>query len=612
MPYAADAMENSKLVRITFLPDGRSAELPDGTPVLDAAAHAGVRLIAPCNGKGTCGKCGVKFEAGAPPALPQDHETFDPEELVGGWRLACLHSVRQESIVYAAPSTLGKVDFGPSMEGIEINPNIRKVHVKLDSVRQGVTWADVIRCARPALNGFPTLLVLKQLTAIPPETGRELTAVVRGTQVIALEEGDTRLENYGLALDIGTTTLAGSLLDLNTGEELAQRSVLNRQSLHGADVMSRLTSLQQNRELLAVLQGLAAQSANEILEDLLSTTGVQRERVYEVTVVGNSCMHHIFLGLDPLTLASAPYDARVLSPLTARAADVGLNLPAETAVYMLPNIGSFIGGDAVGATLAVGLHRSTAMRCLTDIGTNGEVVLGSKDRLIACSTPAGPAFEGMSISCGMMASEGAIDGVSIGQHVTVTTVGDARPRGLAGSGLIDAAGQLRRSGILAESGKIRAGAEIGSLSPAVAERIMRYDDGNGFVVTRHHGMDIVLRQRDVRELQLAKAVIFAAIETLKSEMGLTNEDIAELYLAGTFGSYLRISSARDIGLVPPLPEGRIRAVGNAALVGAKMCLLSVEARAEAEELARRIEHVDLPANPKFQEFYVKAMFFPGL
>ena len=382
-----------------------------------------------------------------------------------------MHSLRRQAIIYVAPATLGKVDFGPSLEGIDLDPNIRKVHVKLESVRQGVTWSDVMLWARPALNEVPTLEVLKALAAIPSKPGVELTAVVRGSNVIALELGDTRLQNYGLALDIGTTTIAGSLLDLNTGEELGQRSVLNRQSLHGADVMSRLTAVNEDRELLPVLQRLAAQSANEILEDLLSATGVQRDRVYEVTVVGDSCMHHLFLGLDALTLAFAPYDARVLCPLTVRAADVGLTLPAETAVYMLPNIASFIGGDAVGATLAVGLHRSTEIRCLADIGTNGEVVLGSKDRLIACSTPAGPAFEGMSISCGMMASEGAIDSVSIGDHVTVRTIGNANREELAGSGLIDAAGQLRRSGILAKNGKIRPAAEVPPLSPSLVERL---------------------------------------------------------------------------------------------------------------------------------------------
>lgn len=605
-------MHKAKLIRITFLPDGRSADVDEGTPLLDAADRAGVRLVAPCNGKGTCGKCEVRFEEGAPKALAEDQDTFAPEKLAEGWRLACMHSLTQQAVVYVTPATLGKVDFGPSLEGIELNPNIRKVHARLESVRQGLTWSDVMLWARPALNETPTLEVLKTLAAISCEPGVEVTAVVRSSKVIALEPGDTRLENYGLALDIGTTTVAGSLLDLNTGEELAQRSVLNRQSLHGADVMSRLTALNENLELLPVLQRLAVQSANEILEDLLSATGVRRDRVYEVTVAGNSCMHHFFLGLDALTLAFAPYDARVLCPLTVRAADVGLNLSAETAVYMLPNIESFIGGDAVGATLAVGLHRSTKIRCLADIGTNGEVVLGSKDRLIACSTPAGPAFEGMSISCGMMASEGAIDSVSIGDHVTVRTVGNAKPRGLAGSGLIDAAGQLRRSGILAENGKIRSAVDVPSLSARVAERLMAAKDGQSFVLARSRGTEIVLTQRDVRELQLAKAVIFAAIETLKSKMGVSNEDIEEFFLAGTFGSYLRIASARDIGLVPRLPQGRIRAVGNAALVGAKMCLLSMQARAEAEELARRVEHVDLPGSREFQDFYVKSMFFPPL
>ena len=594
--------------KITFLPDGKSAEVAGGTSVVDASIQAGVHLIAPCNGKGTCGKCGVQFQEGAPAPCAADARFYGGSEIDDGWRLACMHRVDERAVVFAAPSTLGKVDFGPSMEGIVLRPNVRKVWVPIGALRgESFTWPEVGRHARGALDEPPTLGLLAQLPALRYAPDMELTVVVCGGRAVAIEEGDTRLENYGLALDIGTTTVAASLLDLNTGEEIARGSGLNRQSVHGSDVMSRLTSLGEDRNLLAVLQRLAVETVGELLERMLAQSGVRRDRIYEVTVCGNSCMHHVFLGLDPASLAFAPYDALVLGPVEARAGDLGLDLPADTAVYALPNVASFIGGDALAAALAVGLHRSDAVRCLVDIGTNGEILVGSRERIVACSTPAGPAFEGASISSGMIASQGAIHRVEIGDDITVDTIGGEKPKGITGSGLIDLCAELRRVGLIDARGKYVSPARL-TLQPALAARMLEAE--KQFLVARSYGKNIYLTQRDVRELQLAKAVIFAGIEALRIAMGIEREEIAELYLAGTFGSYLSIRSARRIGLVPSLPEGRIRAVGNAAMVGAQMCLLSLDARAEAEALARRIEHVELPTRSDFQDLFMEAMQFP--
>jgi uncharacterized 2Fe-2S/4Fe-4S cluster protein (DUF4445 family) len=595
--------------RVTFLPDGKSADVTEGTSIVDASICAGVRLIAPCNGKGTCGKCGVQFQEGAPVPVQADSSFYQASELGEGWRLACMHGVVARSVVFVTPATMGKVDFGPSMKGIVLLPNVRKIYVPVVATASDIlTWPDIKNHARDPLNEPPQLEALKALRELNPTNGMELTVVVRGGKAARIEAGDTRLENYGLALDIGTTTVAASLLDLNTGEEVSSHSALNRQSVHGSDVMSRLTSLGEDRSLLPVLQRLATETVGELLEQILAETGIKRDRVHEVTVVGNSCMHHIFLGLDPMSLAFAPYSALVLSPLEVRAADLDLDLLPETPIYALPNIASFIGGDAVGATLAVGLHRSQSVKCLVDIGTNGEIILGSRDRIIACSTPAGPAFEGASISCGMIASEGAIHRAQLGETLALETIGGAKPKGLAGSGLIDICAELRRVGLLNQQGKFVPAGGVSSLSQSVADRLI--DGGKSFLMARSYGKNICLTQRDVRELQLAKGVIFAGIEALKVELGIGNEEIDELYLAGTFGSYLSIASARTIGLVPRLPAERIRAVGNAAMVGAKMCLLSLEARAEAEDLARRIEHVELPLRKDFQDIFMEAMFFP--
>ena len=598
-------------LRVTFLPDGKSADVPEGTSIVDASIGAGVRLIAPCNGKGSCGKCGVQFQEGAPAPVPADASFYQAPELTEGWRLACMHGVEARSVVFVTPATLGKVDFGPSMEGIVLHPNVRKIYIPVGATAGDIlTWPDLKSQARDPLNEPPQIEALKTLRELNPTPGMELTVVARGGKAERVEAGDTRLENYGLALDIGTTTVAAVLLDLNTGEEISSHSALNRQSVHGSDVMSRLTSVTENPSVLPVLQRLAAETVGELLEQIVAETGIKRDRVHEVTVVGNSCMHHIFLGLDPMSLAFAPYSALVLSPVEARAADLGLDLLPDTPVYALPNIASFIGGDALGATLAVGLHRSETVKCLVDIGTNGEIILGSRDRIIACSTPAGPAFEGASISCGMIASEGAIHRVQMGETVALETIGGAKPKGLTGSGLIDICAELRRVGLLNKQGKFVSAQGIPTLSRSLADRMVA--GGKSFLMARSYGKDLCLTQRDVRELQLAKGVIFAGIEALKIELGINDDQIDELYLAGTFGSYLNIDSARTIGLVPRLPGERIRAVGNAAMVGAKMCLLSLEARAEAEELARRIEHVELPLRKDFQDIFMDAMFFPTI
>ena len=598
------------IAKVTFLPDGKSAEVADGPSIIDASIRAGVRLIAPCNGKGTCGKCGVQFQEGAPAVADFDARFYSQPELDEGWRLACMHSVREHAVIFAAPATLGKVDFGPSLDGITLSPNVRKVYVPLRTLRgETFTWPDLQANASGALEEPPTLAALRRLDQLRYAPGMELTVVVRGGQAIALEEGDTRLETYGLALDIGTTTVAASLMDLNTGEELARHSALNRQLAHGSDVMSRLTSLDADRALLPVLQRLVMETVAELLEHVLAAAHARRDRIYEVTVAGNSCMHHIFLGIDPLSLAFAPYDARVLGAIEARAGDLGLDLEPETAVYALPLVASFIGGDALGATLAVGLHRSPSIKCLVDIGTNGEIVLGSRDRIIACSTPAGPAFEGASISCGMIASEGAIYRVEVGNDVSFETVGGAKPRGLAGSGLIDLCAGLRRVGLINAQGKYVAPGKLPALGAPLRQRML--EAKKKFLVARSYGKSLWLTQRDVRELQLAKGVIFAGIEALRTEMGISTDEIAELHLAGTFGSYLDVGNARTIGLVPQLALERIRAVGNAAMVGAKMCLLSCDARREAEGLARRIEHVELPTRKDFQDLFMEAMAFPA-
>lgn len=603
---------NGPGIRVTFLPDGRSALVQPGTSVIRAAIEASVQLIAPCNGKGTCGKCKVQFQQGASIVGAADEAFYEPEELAAGWRLACMHQVESEAIIWATDETLGKVDFGPSMENIMLAPDSKKIWVKLESAQGAIpAWEDLEANSANALAVAPTVTVLKQLSKLQWEPGMELTLLCRNGKALGLEPGDTRLDHYGLAFDVGTTTVAGSLMDLNTGEELATSAALNRQSIHGSDVMSRLTAILEDSAVLPILQQRVRETLIEIIETLVKSAGVERDQINEITFVGNSCMHHLLLGLNPLTLAMAPYNALTTQAIEVNATCLDLGLSPHASAYFLPNVASFIGGDTLGAILATGVHLSPSLKCLVDIGTNGEIVLGSADRIIACSTPAGPAFEGACISSGMIASDGAISKVKIEQTIEVETVGNSKPKGIAGSGLIAAGAALLRAGLMDERGKFRSREEaLRFASPRVCDHLIKTDKGHDLILTRSYGREIKITQRDIRELQLAKGVIFAGIEALKGEMDITNEEIDELLLAGTFGSYLDISSAIQIGLIPPLPNERVRAVGNAAHVGAKMCLLSVEARREAESLAKRIEHIELPVRKDFQDIFAEAMLFP--
>ena len=596
-------------LRVTFLPDGKSADVPEGTSIVDASIGAGVRLIAPCNGKGTCGKCGVQFQEGVPAPVPADTCFYQEAELAEGWRLACMHGVEARSVVFVTPAALGKVDFGPSMEGIVVHPAVRKIYVPVGATAGDIlTWPDITSYARDPLNEPPQLETLKALRELNPTAGTELTIIVRGGKAARIEEGDTRLENYGLALDIGTTTVAASLLDLNTGEEIASHSALNRQSVHGSDVMSRLTSLIENPSILPVLQRLAAETVGELLEQIVAETGIKRDRVHEVVVVGNSCMHHVFLGLDPMSLAFAPYSALVLS--SGRGARFGSRSgPASGYAGLCPaqhrefHRGRRSRGYSCGGTASIRDHQVSG---------------GYRDERRDHSGLAGP--DHRMLDSGRSGLRRRLDQLrhdrERGRHPPGAAGGDGHAgnhwrRETQGAGRLRTDRNLRRaatSRTAQPAREIRLRQSLPSLSRSLADRMV--DGGKSFLMARSYGKDLCLTQRDVRELQLAKGVIFAGIEALKIELGIGDDEIDELYLAGTFGSYLSVPSARTIGLVPRLPAERIRAVGNAAMVGAKMCLLSLEARAEAEELARRIEHVELPLRKDFQDIFMEAMLFP--
>ena len=648
----------SQECKVRFLPDGGEAIVPAGTTLLAAAAAAHVAIDAPCGDRGICGKCRVQLVSPSPrgevaypssfpaaerpspsPSAPGDARSGDgtdperegwrcmlepptlperslltAEELHRGWRLACQARLRGDAVVRVPDRTL-KPAVVP-LSKIEPRPFVRKLHISLPEPTLEDPASDLTRLRRALSAAAPDLeLELQTLQQLPATllAGRyDVTAVVAGGRLLALEPGDTATTGFGIAVDLGTTSVVVALAELSTGRILGIESRLNQQANHGADVVSRITYATQPDGLRA-LQSAAVDTINDALAALVEKTGVEPRRIYEAVVVGNSCMSHLLLGVDPRSLALAPYQPVVVDPVSCKAAEIGLAINPAGSVYTLPNIAGFVGSDTVAVILATGMHRSREVRLAIDLGTNGEIVLGNREVLLACSTAAGPAFEGARISSGMRATEGAIERVWIdGGEVRLQVIGNRPAIGLCGSGLLDAVAQMLSAGILDESGRLAVlGQDEPALPSGLRERIVRSDGTGGFVLAQRGRRRVMLTQLDVRELQLAKGAIRAGISILLKELALGESDIDEILLAGAFGSFINPASARSIGLVPPIPLQRITAVGNAAGQGALMALLSTDLRQEASSIARSVRYVELSGRSDFMEQFMEDMLLTG-
>jgi len=440
-----------------------------------------------------------------------------------------------------------------------------------------------------------------------------VTAVLAGDRLIAVEPGDTTAAHYGLALDIGTTTIAGYLIDLRTGAEAAVNARPNPQAAYGADVIARIEFAMGDPEKVTTLRAAVTQAVNAMLQQTAQEAGIAAEQIYELAVVGNTCMMHLFLGIDPLPLGHAPYAPVCTEPVELAAAELGLAaMHPRGRVRNLPNIAGFVGADTVGMLAAGDLERLPGLHAAVDIGTNAEVVLSENGRLSACSTAAGPAFEGAKISQGMRAQPGAVDAVTIGEDLYVHTIGEQPAQGICGSGIIDALGELRRVGMLKSSGRFADLDELTDLPDALRARMT--DEGVVLVWAAESGggRDIVLTRGDVREVQLVKAAIYAGIATLLEKLGHTPDALDGLHIAGAFGTYITKEHALAIGLIPNIPVEKLDFMGNAAGAGAKMAVISQDAYADVCAAARRVAYVELAGDEIFRDNFAMAMLLaPG-
>jgi uncharacterized 2Fe-2S/4Fe-4S cluster protein (DUF4445 family) len=592
--------------------------------IFNAANWIGLPIDSTCGGRGTCGKCKVRILQGTNGITAADRKVFPDSELTEGWRLSC-RAVAQVDTICEVPRLMGqpKAALMGYDRHVLLDPNVHKIYLELSRPSLEDQRGDFAR-VRDALGeeGFEvsvSLPVLRRLPGVLRESAWRVTAVVVGDELVGLEAGDTTSRSFGLAFDIGTTTVVGMLMDLRSGAAAAVDSTLNGQAPFGADVISRISHAMMNEGGLAELGDRIVATLNDLVEGLLSVAVVDREEVYEVVVAGNATMLHLLLGIDPEAIGVSPFIPVADDMLRVGAAEIGLSINPMAQLHLFPHIGAYVGADLVAGLLATGLAQKEGVRLLVDVGTNGEIILGSAARTVATAAPAGPAFEGAQIKDGMRASDGAIEAIAMtAGQIELQVIGDVPPIGLCGSGLLDAVAQLRLIGLLDPSGRFVNPEEARSLvGPELAGRIQRDEDGmRSFVLAwaseSGHDRDVVLSQRDIRELQFAKAAIASGIDVAMRELGIEKEDLVEIYLAGSFGSYINPQSARIIGLVPPIPVERIQAVGNAAGEGAKMALLSFREREVARSIPEIVEYHELSGRTDFNDAFISVLQFPEL
>ena len=606
-------------VDISFEPSGRRIRVPPGVTLFDAASWNGIAIDSTCGGHGTCRKCRVRVTSGEAGVSNLDLRAFTPAEVRAGWRLACRLPVASDLGVDVPPLvTRPKAATVGVGRKVILRPAVQKRYVELEEPTLADQRSDTERLLG-AMADLELQVDLRALQSVGPalRAGNfTATGVVVGDVLVDVEAGDTTGRVYGVAFDLGTTTVVATLLDLTTGAPVAVQSMLNRQQPFGADVITRISTIMMDPAALTHLRGLAQETLAQLTEAVLADGGVDASEVYEVALAGNATMTHIVLGIDPEPLGMAPFIMATRSYPALRASDLGVPAHPGARAIVFPALGAYVGGDITAGMLASGMDRDSRTRLFIDIGTNCEIVLGSDAGLLATAAPAGPAFEGAAIRCGMRASDGAVEVVRLTpDELSLQVIGDTQPLGICGSGLVDAVAELVRVGLLDASGRFVADEVARGIAPGLAPRLTTVGAERVFVL--HWGGDpgdaagsVYLSQRDVRELQFAKAAISTGWTLLLEDAGLTQADVAQVLLAGSFGSYLSPASAVRLGLVPKLPVMRVVSAGNVAGEGAKMVLLSERERAGAAALLGSVRYVELSDRADFNDRFVEQLPFP--
>jgi len=603
-PLAGSSLPAPERVSLRFQQaDGASKEarVPVGTTLFDAASWNGVAIDSTCGGHGTCKKCKVRVVSGSVPLSPVDPRAFEPDELRAGWRLACRAQAAGDVQVEVPPlQTRPRAALVGVGRHVILRPAVQKRYLELSEPTMEDQRSDLERVldAMDDIELRASVALLRSLGGTLRGSDWKVTAVVCDELLLDVEPGDTSARRYALAFDLGTTSVVANLLDLESGQPAAVASMLNRQQPFGADVITRISAVMMDPEALGTLRDQAHATLAELTAEVCAEAGVEQPEVYEIVVVGNMTMLSLALGIDPEPLSMAPFTiaARILPETSA--ADFGVHVHPRAPAVTFPALGAYVGPDIVAGVLATGLTLDRRVRLFIDVGTNSEIVLGSSAGALATAAPAGPAFEAAQIRCGMRAARGAIEGVKIeDDRVELSVIGDSEPLGLCGSGLVDAVAELVRNGILDRSGRF-----VDGSSAHLAKR------GEEKVFTLRG--ELYLSQRDVRELQFAKASIATGWTILCRELGVAPEELSQVLLGGSFGTYLSPASAIRIGLVPKLPLMRIVSAGNVAGEGAKIAALSLSERAAARAVLDEVRYVELSGRADFNDLFIDLLSFP--
>jgi uncharacterized 2Fe-2S/4Fe-4S cluster protein (DUF4445 family) len=633
-------------VDLVFFPNENRVRVPAGVNVFDAASWNGIAIDSTCGGHGTCKKCKIQITAGTVPVSSVDARAFSADELRAGWRLACRAAATSDLTVQVPPlSTRPKAATVGVGRQVILRPAVQKRYLELAEPSLSDQRSDVER----VLDGLDDLeprvdlAVLRTVGRVLRAADYRVTAVVVDDVLVDVQAGDTSERRYGIAFDLGTTTVVATLLDLSTGTPAAVSSMLSKQQPLGADVITRISATMLDPANLGRLSELARSSLSELAGQVCERAGVDPFDVYEVALAGNATMTHIALGIDPEPLGVAPFILATRLWPEVLAADLDLPVQPGARAVVFPAFGAYVGGDITAGLLAAGMNRDARVRLFIDVGTNCEIVLGGRDWLLATAAPAGPAFEGAAIRCGMRAADGAIEAVTLTNDVPgyshagnsdlvnseigisdigvsddgvgLKVIGDCEPTGLCGSGLVDAVASLISVGLLDRSGRFVTPERAAEVAPGLAARLTNLGDERVFVLDwlgepGDVARSIFLTQRDVRELQFAKAAIASGWQVLLEEAGLAVSDVQQVLLAGSFGSYLSPANAIKLGLVPKLPVLRVVSAGNVAGEGAKMALLSVRERAAALALLEEVRYVELSDHADFNDRFVAQLEFP--
>lgn len=614
-----DPMKN---YRVEFFPNGTSVEVEEGTTVAEAARQADVFINNICGSKGSCGKCRVRISKGRAEVDVNSRALLSEEDIREGYVLACQTQVHDNLAIVIPPESRTEDPLILIKEAVEANseskdtPLVTKVYIELPPPTLEDNISDLGRISRglKSETGLHVLdIPLNSLHHLEEDLRKndwKLTVTIarekNGCRILDIEPLDTTAKNYGIVVDVGTTTVVVQLIEINSHKVIGVEGRLNLQARYGEDVISRIIRASGNGGL-DLLHEAVVKTINELIEKLARENDVALEKIYSIVAAGNTTMSHFLLGLNPCFIRLEPYVpvADVYPQVFAR--DIGIRINPNGILRTIPGVASYVGGDIVAGMLSSGIARHEKIGCLIDIGTNGEIAIGNNEWLVCCSASAGPAFEGGGTRCGMRAAKGAIEKITISNgRMKYWTIGNKSPIGICGSGLIDCIYELVKNGIIAQNGKFHRDLKDTRLTQVddVPQYMIAYPDET------ETGMTIVITQSDIDNLIKSKGAVFAAIKSLIDYVGVSFDQIDKLYVAGGFGNFLDVPKAIAIGLLPDIPEEKIQFIGNSCLTGARMCILSEACLDRCLKISQSMTNIELSNYQPFTEEYIAALFLP--